>query len=161
MFDIQIHSRSSIETVITDKQFSVISVIEPMYRNDIVIDDDWNTEDINHLSFPKLASNKANCVSNLCLRFYDTFSVITTDEGFTITPITDNQAKTIALFVISCVEANIEELYINCAAGISRSSGIGAAISKFYTGDDQFYYDKYIPNRYVYMKVLEALHEIT
>jgi hypothetical protein len=144
----------SIEQVQTDKQFSLISIIEPLDQR--VPKDDWQ---LSHMSFPSMAANKPNCVSSLCLRFYDTDRELQCDNGLIITPITDKQAKLIANFILCC-DDKIKELYINCAAGISRSAGVAAAISKFYTGDDQFFYDKYIPNRYVYMRVLEALHEL-
>jgi hypothetical protein len=155
MFDIFVRSRSSIEEVKTDKLFSLISIIEPIdYR---VATNDWQRI---HTSFPAMAANKPNCVSSLCLRFYDTDQYINTDTGLMISPINDFQSKLIANFAVNCFEENIEELYVNCAAGISRSAGVAAAISKFYTGDDKYFYDKYIPNRYVYMRVLEALHEL-
>ena len=155
MFDIFVHSRMSIETVITDKQFALISVIEPIDNR--VPTDDWQ---LSHMSFPNMPANKVNCVASLCLRFYDTDKELECDNNLIITPINNNQAKLIASF-IDTNKFNIEELYVNCAAGISRSAGIAAAISKFYTNDDQFFYNNYVPNRYVYMRVLEALNELT
>ena len=156
MFDIYVHSRMSIEQVQTDKQFSLISIIEPLDKR--VPTSDWQTS---HMSFPSMAANKPNCVSSLYLRFYDTDKHIECDNGLVISPINEFQSNLIALFAINCFQQNIEHLYVNCAAGISRSAGVAAAISKFYTGDDERFYKEYIPNRYVYMKVLEALHELT
>lgn len=152
MFDIFVCSRMSIEEVKTKKQFSLISVIEPLDKRQPT--DDWQ---LAHMSFPSMASYKPNCVSSLCLRFYDTDKHLEADNGLIISPINDFQSSLIANFAVCCFEEKVEELYINCAAGISRSAGIAAAISKFYTGDDQFFYDKYVPNRYVYMEVLTKL----
>lgn len=156
MFNIFVHSRLSIENVKTDKVFSLISIIEPIDTR--IVTNDWQKS---HVSFPSMMANKTNCFSSLCSRFYDTDKVIEIEEGLIISPIADDQAKIIALFANNCFENNIEELYVNCAAGISRSAGVAAAISKFYTGEDDFFYKKYIPNRYVYMRVLEALYNIS
>ena len=152
MFDIFVRSRMSVEEVQTDKQFSLISVIEPVDKR--VPTNDWQ---VSHMSFPTMAANKINCVSSLCLRFYDTDKELECDNNLIITPISDFQASLIANFAVCCFEQGIEELYINCAAGISRSAGIAAAISKFYTDNDNYFYRNYIPNRYVYMKVLTQL----
>lgn len=155
MFNIFVHSRGSITQVNTDKIFSLISIIEPITKLDIT-----DELDLMNKSFPVMASVKANCFSSLCLRFYDVDQVAARKDGSIMLSIRDTQAKLIANFVQICFDADIEELYINCAAGISRSAGVAAAISKFYTGDDEFFYKNYVPNRYVYIKVLEALHEL-
>ena len=44
-----------------------------------------------------------------------------------------------------------------CDAGISRSSGMAAAIAKAFNGEDNWLFEHYIPNRTVYRKVLEKL----
>lgn len=46
---------------------------------------------------------------------------------------------------------------VHCEAGISRSAGVAAAISKYLTGDDSSIFRTHIPNRLVYRTVLEAL----
>ena len=49
-------------------------------------------------------------------------------------------------------------LFVHCEAGISRSAGIAAAISKYwYNNDSRFFRDK-CPNRNCYKIVLERLH---
>jgi predicted protein tyrosine phosphatase len=53
----------------------------------------------------------------------------------------------------------IEELYIHCDAGISRSAGVAAALSKIFLGtDEEFFKAPYHPNRLIYRLILE-LHE--
>ena len=49
-------------------------------------------------------------------------------------------------------------LIIHCDAGISRSSGIAAAILRHYTGDDAEIFDNYSydPNMWCYFKTLKA-----
>lgn len=51
------------------------------------------------------------------------------------------------------------DVIVHCDAGISRSSGVAAAILKFYTGSDREIFNsrKYLPNMWCYRKTLEAL----
>ena len=66
-----------------------------------------------------------------------------------------DHAKRIKQFVLKHKELPV--LIVNCEMGISRSSGVAAAISKYLTNDDAFYYQNYIPNRRVYKILLEEL----
>jgi len=52
---------------------------------------------------------------------------------------------------------NINLIYVNCEAGISRSAGTAAALSKIYNGTDDKYFDsrKYIPNMLVYSTLMK------
>jgi predicted protein tyrosine phosphatase len=46
-----------------------------------------------------------------------------------------------------------------CEAGMSRSAGVAAALSKWLQEDDRPFFKHYIPNRHVYRLVLEAARE--
>ena len=53
--------------------------------------------------------------------------------------------------------AAIEELYIHCDAGISRSAGVAAALSKIYLAtDEEFFKPPYHPNRLIYRLILNV-----
>jgi len=53
----------------------------------------------------------------------------------------------------------IEELYVHCDAGISRSAGVAAALSKIFLGsDEEFFKAPYQPNRLIYKLILQ-IHE--
>ena len=56
---------------------------------------------------------------------------------------------------------DVETLIVQCDAGISRSAGVAAAISKWATNDDREYFNsgKYVPNRNCYRLTLNALME--
>lgn len=76
--------------------------------------------------------------------------------------ISDEQAESIARLAKWADEQDEEiQVVVNCDAGISRSSGTAAAISKYFLGDDMFYFNNvlYNPNMLVYSKVLQKLHE--
>ena len=58
---------------------------------------------------------------------------------------------------------------MNCEAGISRSAGIAAALSKIIDKVDTIFFKNFIPNRHIYRTIMEEwadqngypLHKIT
>jgi len=70
--------------------------------------------------------------------------------------ITDEQALSIAQFV-KRYKNNIKLLVVNCEAGMSRSAGVGAAISQYYNSNNEELYKYYTPNSTCYRKVYNAL----
>ena len=75
-------------------------------------------------------------------------------------PITEQQARKIAKFVMRYKDSRVEQIVVHCDAGISRSAGVAAAIAKYLNGndDDFFVRGPYTPNMTCYSKVLFALH---
>lgn len=71
----------------------------------------------------------------------------------------DDQAKQIVDFVEE-IKDKVKIIICNCDAGISRSSAVAAAIQKYLTGSDKeiFNDDRYLPNMYVYRKLLNEFH---
>lgn len=67
------------------------------------------------------------------------------------------QAKEIADFVNE-VEDKIDFLFVHCEAGISRSAGVAAAISRYKFGNDREFFEsgRYSPNMNCYKLTLEA-----
>lgn len=70
----------------------------------------------------------------------------------------EEDAKKIVDFVEKYKDT-VDELWIHCYAGISRSQAVAAAISKYYTGDDEQYFRVGIPNMRVFRKTLEEFHK--
>lgn len=70
----------------------------------------------------------------------------------------DDDAARIKRFVSSYSGVDI---IVHCDAGISRSSGVAAAILKYLIGDDSGIFDnpKYFPNMLCYRRTLNALME--
>lgn len=58
--------------------------------------------------------------------------------------------------VLKFVQKNTGMIVIHCEAGISRSAGVASALSLIYNGEDQYYFDHYLPNMLVYRKILNA-----
>jgi len=69
---------------------------------------------------------------------------------------TEVQAKEVVNFINKW--DNIDNIIVHCDAGISRSSGVGAAILKAKNGDDSEIFDngKFCPNMKCFRLVLEA-----
>jgi predicted protein tyrosine phosphatase len=76
--------------------------------------------------------------------------------------ITDEQANQIANYVFEICKI-ADRIIINCEAGVSRSAGVGAALMKFFIGDDGevFNSPRFRPNMTCYRKVLNALYALT
>lgn len=62
--------------------------------------------------------------------------------------------------IVDFVDKNkdeVDEIWIHCYAGVSRSMAVAAALSKFFNGTDEPYFRYGIPNMRVYRETLEAL----
>lgn len=53
----------------------------------------------------------------------------------------------------------VDLIVVNCAAGISRSAGVAAALSKCLTGEDAYFFEHYIPNSLVYSTIIQEWHK--
>lgn len=71
--------------------------------------------------------------------------------------ISEEDAKRIVKTVKEWAD-KVDTIYVHCDAGVSRSAGVAAAISKALTGDDEYFYTcgLYVPNPLCYRKVLNA-----
>lgn len=73
--------------------------------------------------------------------------------------ITDEDARRIAK-TVKKYQDKVKQIYVHCDAGISRSAGVAAAISKYLNNDDfKWFVSPYCPNMTCYTKVLSALNE--
>lgn len=66
----------------------------------------------------------------------------------------------IAKKIIKFVEDNIDfidVIFCQCEAGISRSAAVGAALSKYINGNDDYFFKYHMPNRHVYNLLLNEL----
>ena len=56
--------------------------------------------------------------------------------------------------IVDRYEKDVDLIVINCEAGISRSSAVGAALSKVLNNDDNEFFRYFYPNMYIYNKVI-------
>ena len=73
--------------------------------------------------------------------------------------LTDDQALEIKNFVLENLQKGIHSCIIHCTMGMSRSAGIGAALSKVINGDDSLFFKYYMPNMRCYRKVFNAFED--
>lgn len=99
-------------------------------------------------------SEKAK-LSNKCKEFrlaelfIECSDVDSTDYG---KPFTEEMAKEVWR-IVDTYENDISLIVINCEVGVSRSAGVGAAISKVINGDDKDFFRYFCPNMFIYNKV--------
>jgi len=96
----------------------------------------------------------------LNLVFHDVDSLKIADN-YKLMAFTPEMAKQILNWVKSVMKAGIELIIVQCNAGISRSSGVAAALSLIVNGDDSWVFNdkRYLPNRLVYRTILKAHYQ--
>lgn len=70
---------------------------------------------------------------------------------------TVEDAKQIGAFVKRHMDKKL--ILVHCEAGISRSAGVAAALSKFINNDDEYYFKRYHPNKTIYNILLKELFD--
>jgi predicted protein tyrosine phosphatase len=71
----------------------------------------------------------------------------------------EEHARKIIKFVKQ-YQDKVEIIAVNCAAGISRSAGCVAALSKCMTGEDDYFFKHYIPNSLVYSTIIRIWNSL-
>lgn len=66
----------------------------------------------------------------------------------------EEQAQKIIEFVKKYID-KVELIICQCDAGISRSAGVAAALSKCINGNDIFFFENYLPNSLVYSTIVK------
>ena len=79
-------------------------------------------------------------------------------KGGEVVLFSDNDAEDIIRFI----EYNLDSVptcVVHCAAGISRSPGVAAALSKIFNNEDDYYFKRYRPNLYIYNKIMNNYYK--
>lgn len=134
------------------KTFTVVSrngingAIRYLERPHIVIS---ITDEIKH----KVKINQTAFTKGIIhLYFHDVDEKFIGPEKFK--PFSGEQARAILGFMKD-YEDEVEFVLCQCDAGISRSAGVAAALSKIYNDEDEMYFKNYIPNSLVRRLILE------
>jgi len=113
-----------------------------------------------NLDFPVLPKNP-NRLGVLQLSFADLDNINDAKQvGQAHYLMTQEQADQVVAFVNEHMDS-IETIICQCDGGVSRSSGMAAALSKILNGDDSWVFNskEYVPNRYVYRLIMNAYHD--
>ena len=98
--------------------------------------------------------------AKLFLFFYD-IDKTTQDIFKGYDPMAESDAEKICEFVNSWQD-KVDEIWVNCEAGISRSAGVAAAITEHLGMDSSVIFDntRYLPNMYCYRLTKNAFDRI-
>ena len=100
-----------------------------------------------------VVAESPHCLGVLRLQFHDADRA----QRDRVT-VTADDARAVVRFVRQHRDA-ARLIVCQCEAGISRSAGVAAALSKWLQDDDTPFFERFIPNRLVYRTVLEAAYE--
>jgi predicted protein tyrosine phosphatase len=128
-------SRQTAESTIFESLHATISVFDP-----------WSEQ----TALPKNMYR----VGSLFLSFYDLDQQL---PGMNYQLFTKEMAREIISFWQENTN-RVDYFAINCEAGISRSAAIAAALCKIDTGDDEYFFKHYCPNRLVYKIILDSYY---
>lgn len=132
---IKVFSERTIKLFRTDKRYAIISIQDPLEP------------------FIKLYRPK-NCLGIAKFKFYD-FDQETGQDNYDAFLFTQTEAKHLLNFY-DLVKDEAEILCVHCVAGISRSAGVAAALSKIHYNNDEEFFKHYCPNSLVYRTILNT-----
>jgi predicted protein tyrosine phosphatase len=138
--DLQVLDRASACSVSHDEPYAVISIADP-------------------------SQGHPHLVSTTLLRGVLTLHFSDVDERFARLNVTSRylaayspeMAQETATFVERLLSEGVRLFVIHCEAGVSRSAGIAAALSRHFNGEESFFTAHFKPNPWVRKLLLEAL----
>jgi hypothetical protein len=150
VMDFQVLSRMLMaKTAYEDRDYIVISIADPGQRN--YPEGDWGKV---------VVPESPRRLGVIELDFHDI------DEPLSdCTLMSEEQARQVVEWIQGFAPKDDEKwplIVVHCEAGMCRSSGLAAALSKFWNGSDDFFWDEqqsgFLPNKWVYAQMSEALH---
>jgi protein-tyrosine phosphatase len=97
-------------------------------------------------------------VAEIRLAFHDLDRL---DPSMTARLMTEVEARAVVEMLRCALEETApQRVMVHCEAGISRSAGVAAALSRAVNGDDADFFARRLPNRLCYRLVLEAAAEL-
>lgn len=130
------------------RRYAVISITDPSskYPNFCV---DPNRADIIRMQFSDLDINRCPELEKYAGDDFYKPWIILFDHKF---------AKMIFEFY-KYHKDNVDYFVIHCEAGISRSAAVAAALCLYETGNDEAFFNQYLPNRHIYRTILIHMDE--
>lgn len=156
-------SRESFEEFTSDKNYIVISITDP---NSEPIESQKGYKALLSLQFhdidERVTRKDCKCcdgtgIMNDFLDINGGHCYACTDK-MDVVLFNERDAEQILDFV-DAFKDSVDTIVCQCEAGISRSAGVAGALAKIYNGNDQYYFDNYIPNMRVYRTILNKYQE--
>jgi predicted protein tyrosine phosphatase len=133
--DFVVHSRKAVESAaLPDVPHIVVSI---------------TTSPFDEVRIP----SSPHCLGILRLAFFD--SDLPAEQEGPDGLFSRDDARQIWRFVLPLRE-RLRCIVLHCNAGVSRSPGVAAALSKVLCGDDQAFFERYRPNQRVYRLLLDV-----
>lgn len=132
-------SRQKIASFSTDIPHIVISIVDKYDKNALI------------------KNVGSSCIAVTRLKF-DDYDEDTKKYAEKVVLFNKEDAKQIVNFVKKYIN-KVDLIVCQCEAGISRSAGVAAALSKYITGSDEYYFKYYIPNSLVYKLLINELYK--
>lgn len=136
---IRVHNRESLSAYQEEKPHIVISITDPK-------------------SEPTLLPDNINRIGLLRMEFHDLDRAVDEYIFKEYQLFHQADAKRVWDFVEPYLN-KVDRIHVGCEAGISRSAGVAAALSKVRNATDQLYFKRYIPNRRVYSMLLTEYYD--
>ncbi len=156
---IKVLSRQSIEEFKSDENHIIISISDPNSEKVKIISKPFDILSLQFHDVDKPLVARDKCITCKGTGYLPEYKNINDGHCYRCTTMldiklfTEFDAKLILEFV-KLYEEKVDLIAINCEVGISRSAGVAGALSLIYNGSDQYYFDKYMPNMFVYRKIL-------
>lgn len=145
--EIKVYNRRSIANYTEALSHIIISIGDPYDREPAPIAENKSCLGILRLTFHDWDDKQKHVIENS-----------DSSEAERMVFFSEKDAKDIFNFVQSHI-ASIELIICQCDAGISRSAGLAAALSRILNGTDEYFFKRYIPNSRVYRIMLNKWSE--
>ncbi len=161
---IKVLSRQTMEEFKSDENHIVISISDPNSEKVKIISRPFDILSLQFHDVDKPLVKRSDCTRCDGTGILPQFLNINDGHCYSCTTMLDIKLFTDkdAQQILNFIHRN-ETLYnrnktsnviVHCEAGISRSAGVAGALSLIYNGSDQYYFDKFLPNMFVYRKIL-------
>lgn len=158
---IKVLSRQAMEEFKSDENHIIISISDPNSEKVKIISRPFDILSLQFHDVDKPLVTRDKCTACKGTGYMEEFMNINDGHCYSCTTMldiklfTNNDALNIFDFV-EIYKKDVDLIIVHCEAGISRSAGVAGALSLMYNGTDEYYFKKYLPNIFVYRKILNT-----
>ena len=156
---IKVLSRKEMEEFKSDEKHIIISISDPLSDRVKIISKPVDILTLQFHDIDKPLVSRDKCTACKGTGYLPEYKNINDGHCYRCTTMLDIKlftsidAQNIFDFV-EIYKKDVDLIAINCEAGISRSAGIAGALSLIYNGTDEYFFKHYLPNIFVYRKIL-------
>jgi predicted protein tyrosine phosphatase len=156
---IRVMSRDMIEDFKSDEKHIVISISDPNSEKVKIKSEPLDIFSLQFHDVDKRLKKREDCKICKGIGHIEIFRNVNDGHCYSCTDkmdikVFDEHYADEILEFVSTYALDIDLVVVHCEAGISRSAGVASALSLIYNGEDQYYFDNYLPNMLVYRKII-------